>query len=211
MQSSHNTLGHLLLRKSLPDANFTILIATSHELHQGEYGSICFTWQSHCLHFFLKLPNVCSLDPSRIRLLGTPSLLKSRDSASCASDLACMGKALTHPQDALNSCAYLLFLLEITLDCIVSVYMSVLIRLYLRWRSFVLNLLDKAALATDLIPLWVVAFTVLLAASNPIPCCYAYDVTSTSYRITIHYTLWQRVIIIYPVSEEAIPPLPPLG
>ena len=168
MQSSHNTLGHLLRRKSLPAASLAILMVPSHELDHGEYGSTCFTWQSLSLHLVLNLERVCSLEPSIIRLLGTPSLLNSVDNASCASDFFCIGKALAQPKGVLNTWAYLFFLLEITPDCIVSVKTLVLIRLYLSWRSFVLNLLDNEALAVVLITLWVVASTVLLADSIPI-------------------------------------------
>ena len=131
MQSFHNTLGHLLRRKSLPAACFTILMVPSHELDHGEWGSTCFTWQSLSLHLVLKFARVCSLEPSIIRLLGTPSLLNSVDSPSCASDFFCIGKALAQPKGALNNWQYLFFRLEITLDCMVSVKTSVLIRLYL--------------------------------------------------------------------------------
>ena len=52
---------------------------------------------------------------------------------------------------------------------IVSVYMDVLIRLYLSCMSFDLNLLDRVGQATDLIARWVVDLIVYLAASRPIP------------------------------------------
>ena len=70
--------------------------------------------------------------------------------------------------DALKICAYMLPLFDKQPDSIVSVKISVLIRVYLIYRLFVLHILDKMGLATDLTPLLFVACTVLLADSRPI-------------------------------------------
>lgn len=85
-------------------------------------------------------------------------------------------KALVQPKSALNNCAYLFFLLEIPLDCVVSVKTSVLIYLYLSWLSFVLNFLDKETLAIVIVHHLVVDQIVILIALIPIPKFY----TSTS-------------------------------
>ena len=76
MQSSHSFLGESALIIFLPALFFSSLIVPSAVFCHGEYGSVCFTWQLACLAFHLNSPISCSLAPSIIRVLGTPSCAK---------------------------------------------------------------------------------------------------------------------------------------
>ena len=84
MQSSHSLLRELALIIFLPTPFFSSLIVPSATFCCGEYGSVCFTWQSACLSFHLNSPITCSLAPSIIRVLGTPSCANKSDNVSCA-------------------------------------------------------------------------------------------------------------------------------
>ena len=77
MQSSHTFFGELDLIIFLPALFFSFLIVPSAAFCHGEYGSVCFTWQSACLAIFLNSPITCSLAPSITRVLGT-SLVQTR-------------------------------------------------------------------------------------------------------------------------------------
>jgi hypothetical protein len=55
-------------------------------------------WQPLSLHFLLNSPRVCSLEPSMIMSVGTPSLLNNSDKPSCACDFSLQGNALVQPQ-----------------------------------------------------------------------------------------------------------------
>ena len=81
------TLHHFLLLALiifLPALFFSSLTVPSAAFCHGEYGSVCLTWQSACLAFHLNSPITCSLAPSIIRVLGTPSCANKSDHVSCA-------------------------------------------------------------------------------------------------------------------------------
>ena len=72
MESSHSFFGQLDLIIFLPAPFFSSLIVVSAAFCHGEYGSVCFTWQSACLALCLNSPITCSLAPSITRVLGPP-------------------------------------------------------------------------------------------------------------------------------------------
>ena len=96
MQSSHSFLGQLALIIFLRALFFSSLIVPSAAFCNGEYGSVCFTWQSACLAFCLNSPITCSLAPSITMLLGTPSCASKSDNISCALLFLAIGYALHH-------------------------------------------------------------------------------------------------------------------
>ena len=124
-QWSHKALGALewdiFYSKPFLSSRIDPLAALDH----GVYGSVILTCEPACQHLHLNSPSVCSLDPSIIIMAGTPSLAWRVESASDASDFFLMGCALVQPSAVQNTCAYLLPLLETTLDSIVSVNMSI--------------------------------------------------------------------------------------
>ena len=96
MQSSHSFFGELDLIIFLPALFFSSLIVPSAKFCHGDYGSVCFTWQSAYLAFCLNPPMTCSLAPSTIRELGTPSSANKSDNVSCELLLLAIGYALHH-------------------------------------------------------------------------------------------------------------------
>ena len=72
-KSSHTFFGELHLIIFLPAPFFSSLMVLSAAFYNGEYGSVCFTWQSACLALCLNTPITGSLIPSTARVLGTPS------------------------------------------------------------------------------------------------------------------------------------------
>ena len=74
----------------------------------GEYGSVCFKWQTASRHFCLKSPRICSQELSTVIEGGTPSRWKSNERVSWASPLRCIGKARHHPKDEVCTWAHFL-------------------------------------------------------------------------------------------------------
>ena len=96
MQSSHSFFGELDLIIFLPALFFSSLIVHYAAFCHGEYGSVCFTWQSACVVLCLNSPITSSYAPSITSVLGTPSYASKNDNISCAALFFAIGYAMHH-------------------------------------------------------------------------------------------------------------------
>ena len=99
MQWPQRTLGDSVFIILRDTPRFNSRIHPSAACCHGEYGLVCLAWQSASLNFLLKLPRVCSFEPSSIMVGGTPSRWNNRDKLSWALPFVVKGCARDQPND----------------------------------------------------------------------------------------------------------------
>ncbi len=108
IQWSQSFFGEPVLIINRETARLSSRIHPSAACIHGEYGSVCFKWQTASQHFRLKSPRICSQELLTVIEGGTPSRWKSNDRFSWASPLRCIGKAQHNPKDEVYTWAHLL-------------------------------------------------------------------------------------------------------
>jgi len=127
-----------------------------------------FDWQPNSLSFFLNVPIVCSQALSMTMERVIAYFAANKESPSWASDLLWVGKTLTQ-QTLLQNLCILVLHVQGNNRCFKHVSKTSWDSLlYFNWQSFVLNLLCRVLCRTVVTPCFVVAFTVLFAASREI-------------------------------------------
>ena len=108
IQWSQSFFGEPVLIINRETPRLSLQIHPSAACIHGEYGSVCFKWQTAILHFRLKSPRICSKELSTVIEGGTPSRWKSNERDSWASPFCSIGKSRNHPKEVVYTWAHLL-------------------------------------------------------------------------------------------------------